>query len=71
MKLVLIGSVVGLVLSYFLAKGLGGLLYDVSSFDPVTFLSAPLFLMSVAAMATFVAARRASRINPVDALRNG
>ena len=71
MKLVMIGSGVGLVLSYCLTQGLSGLLYEVSSFDPVTFLAAPLILLVVAAFATFVAARRASRINPVAALRTG
>ena len=69
MKLVAIGSVVGLVLSYFLTQGLSSLLYGVDSVDPITFLAAPIVLVMVAALASFVAAQRASRINPVDALR--
>ncbi len=71
MKLVMVGSGVGLVLSYFLTQAIRVLLYEVSALDPLTFLAAPLILLVVAAFATFVAARRASRINPVTALRTG
>jgi predicted permease len=69
LKLVAIGIVVGLVLSYFLSQGLSSLLYGVDAVDPITFLTAPLVLMTVAAFAAFLAAHRASRINPVNALR--
>ena len=73
MKLVMVGSGVGLVLSYFLTQAIRVLLYELSALDPLTFLAAPLILLVVAAFATFVAARRASRINPVTvtALRTG
>jgi predicted permease len=69
MRLVAVGSILGLVLSYFLSQGLSSLLYGVGSIDPITFLAAPLVLMTVASFAAFFAARRASRINPIDALR--
>jgi putative ABC transport system permease protein len=69
MRLVVAGSLFGLVLSYLLSQTLSGLLFGVDALDMFTFAAAPLFLIAVAALAAYVAAHRASRINPVNALR--
>jgi hypothetical protein len=69
MRLVVVGSVVGLVLSFLLSRALSGLLFGIDAIDTLTFAAAPLILITVAALAAYVAAHRASRINPVNALR--
>jgi len=69
MRLVAVGSLAGLVISLLLSRAVSGLLFGIEAFDAVTFVTAPLLLAAVAALAAYVAARRASRINPVNALR--
>jgi predicted permease len=70
LKLVIVGGIVGLILSGTVTWLLQGFLYGVSSLDVATFLVIPAILLGVAALAAFVPARRASRVNPVDALRS-
>ncbi|MBT8397242.1 MAG: ABC transporter permease, partial [Gemmatimonadetes bacterium] len=70
MGLVLIGAVIGLVLSLGLAQAVKQFLYGVGALDPVTFLGVPLILCGVALVAAFVPARRASRVDPVRALKS-
>jgi len=69
MGLVVVGGSVGLILSLGLAQGVRTFLYGTSAFDPVTFLGVPAILLGVAALAAFLPARRASRVNPVQALK--
>ena len=64
-----IGMTIGAVVSVLLARSLAGLLYGVTAADPVTYLSMPAVLALVAAIAGFLPARRASRIDPSIALR--
>jgi ABC-type antimicrobial peptide transport system permease subunit len=64
-----IGMVVGAVASWVLARSLSGLLFGVTSGDPVTFLGMLVILTGVAALAGYLPARRASRIDPMAALR--
>jgi predicted permease len=64
------GCVVGLVAGALLSRVLSGLLFGVSRVDPLTFLGWPLLLTAVAAGAAWMAARRASSVDPADALRH-
>ncbi len=64
-----IGMLVGIVASWALARTLSGLLFGVTSSDPVTFAGMLVILTGVAALAGYLPARRASRIDPMSALR--
>jgi predicted permease len=64
-----VGMLIGAVASRMLARALGGLLFGVTATDPLTFLAIPLVLTFVAAIAGYLPARRASRIDPSTALR--
>ena len=64
-----IGMVVGVAASWALARTLSGLLFGVTSSDPVTFVGMLVVLTTVAAIAGYLPARRASRIDPMSALR--
>ena len=63
------GVSVGLLLAIATAKILSGILYEVSALDPVAFTVAPLVLTAAALIATWLPARRATRVDPVQALR--
>jgi predicted permease len=64
-----IGMLLGAVVSWILARTISGLLYGVTSTDPVTFGGMVVVLTGVAAVAGYLPARRASRIDPMLALR--
>ncbi len=70
MGLVLMGTLIGVILSLGLAQAIKRYLYGIGPLDPVTFLGVPLILAGVALVAAFVPARRASRVDPVKALRS-
>ncbi len=63
------GVALGLLLAVATGKLLSGILYEVGALDPVAFLSAPLVLALATFVATWLPARRATRINPLVALR--
>ena len=69
MRLVAYGGAVGLVLSLLLAVLMSRLLFGVGPFDLLTFLAVPLVLAGVALLAAYVPSRRASRVDPIIALR--
>jgi len=64
-----LGMAIGVVASWMLTRALSGLLFGVSSTDPVTFLAMLVTLTAVAAAAGYLPARRASQIDPMAALR--
>jgi ABC-type antimicrobial peptide transport system permease subunit len=67
--LVLIGIAVGLVTSLFVVQLIRTLLYGIQPIDPVTFVSVPVLLLAVAFLASYFPAWRASRVDPMVALR--
>ena len=69
MKLTLIGLAVGLVAALALMRLASSLLVHVSASDPLVFTTAPLFLALVALAANYIPARRATLVDPNDALR--
>jgi ABC-type antimicrobial peptide transport system permease subunit len=63
------GVAIGLVLAPMGTWFGRSLFYNVSPFDPLTFATVAVFLMTVAFLASYLPARRATRVNPVQALR--
>ncbi|MCA9739725.1 MAG: ABC transporter permease [Gemmatimonadetes bacterium] len=68
---VLLGALVGLVLAFWATRLVEGLLYGVAPTDPATFMLLPVALLGVGALACIVPALRATRVDPVEALREG
>jgi predicted permease len=64
-----VGIVAGVVFSAFTASMMGSLLYGVRPHDPAVFLIVPLLLLAVATLASYLPARRATKVNPMIALR--
>jgi len=69
MLLATIGAAVGIVVALPVARMAGNLLYGVSTTDPLTYVGITLLLMAVALLACYLPARRATRIDPLIALR--
>jgi predicted permease len=64
------GVIIGLLLAMAAAKILSGILYGVHALDPIAFTVAALVMTTAALIATWLPARRATRVNPVQALRS-
>ena len=67
--LVVIGALIGIPLAMLASRGVESLLYGVGSSDPLSYLVAAVALVGVSALAAFLPAHRASRIDPMVALR--
>ena len=70
MTLTGIGIAIGLAGAWAMSRALSSLLYGVETTDPVTFAGTALLLALVALLATYLPARRASKVDPVQALRS-
>jgi putative ABC transport system permease protein len=64
-----IGIATGLIASLLLTRLMSSLLYKTSTRDLTTFVLAPLLFLAVALLATYLPARRATKVNPIEALR--
>jgi len=64
-----IGLVLGLLMAFGVTRILSGLLYNVSATDPVVFLTVTCIIVTSALLAGWIPARRAARIDPMEALR--
>jgi predicted permease len=70
LRLTLIGVAIGLVGAAGAAQLVKGQLYDVNPLDPVAFTVVPSILVAVAALAVYLPARRAARVDPIRALKS-
>ncbi|NND85390.1 MAG: FtsX-like permease family protein [Acidimicrobiia bacterium] len=69
--LALPGGIIGLVVAAAAGRSLRVFLYEISPFDPVTFVTVPLILVGAALLAVYGPARRATRVDPASVLREG
>jgi ABC-type antimicrobial peptide transport system permease subunit len=69
LRLALLGATIGLAGSFFAARLLSGMLFGVAPSDPFTFASVAVVLVAVAMAACYIPARRATRVDPLVALR--
>jgi ABC-type antimicrobial peptide transport system permease subunit len=63
------GAGLGVLVAILMAGTLRGLLFGVRPTDPLVLVAAPVFLLVVAALASYVPARRATAVDPIIALR--
>ncbi|HKV62159.1 MAG TPA: ABC transporter permease [Candidatus Acidoferrum sp.] len=70
MFLTALGLGIGLPIAFLLAQALSSLLYGVQAADPMSFIGLPLLLLAVAGIASYLPARRAAHLDPLQALRH-
>jgi ABC-type antimicrobial peptide transport system permease subunit len=68
-KVVLVGVAVGIAAAFAATRLLGALLYDVKAVDPFVFAAMSLMMIGIGMLASYVPARRASGVDPIEALR--
>jgi len=69
MRLAFIGIVAGIAASFALTRLLSSFLFGVKPWDPAVFVAAPLILTAIALLAVWLPAARASKVDPMQALR--
>jgi putative ABC transport system permease protein len=70
MKLLMIGVAIGLIGAFVLTQQIKSLLFGVSATDPLTFAAMTLLLITVAFLACYIPARNATKVDPINALRD-
>jgi ABC-type antimicrobial peptide transport system permease subunit len=69
LTMIFTGLALGIVGALALTRVISGFLYEVSPTDPATFAAVALFLIAVSLLACYLPARRATRVDPMVALR--
>lgn len=69
LKLVGTGMIMGLIAAFLLTRVLASLLFGISPTDPITFIAISVVLLAVAILASYVPALRATKVDPITALR--
>jgi ABC-type antimicrobial peptide transport system permease subunit len=69
LKLVGAGMILGLAAAFVLTRVMATLLYGISATDPITFIAISVVLLAVAILASYIPALRATRVDPISALR--
>jgi putative ABC transport system permease protein len=69
-RVVLIGAAIGIAAALASTRALGGLLFGVTAVEPLVFAVMSLALVGIGMLASFLPARRASRVDPIESLRN-
>jgi len=69
-KVVLVGVAIGVAVAFAATRLLGALLFDVKAVDPIVFAAMSLTMLTVGVLASYVPARRASGVDPIEALRD-
>jgi putative ABC transport system permease protein len=70
LKLTILGLMIGLVIAFGATRLLTTILFNVSATDPLTFVSVALLLGAAALLASYIPARRTTKVDPLVALRN-
>jgi predicted permease len=70
LRLTAFGIAIGAVASLFISRAIAAMLFDTAPGDPITFAGMVVLISAIALLAGYIPARRASRINPMIALRN-
>jgi putative ABC transport system permease protein len=69
LRLAVFGTALGIVAALVFTRGMSSLLFGVSATDPITFGAVALLVTAVAILAAYLPARRATRVDPTEALR--
>jgi putative ABC transport system permease protein len=69
LSMVALGVMTGIVASVAITRVLSGFLFRIKPTDPITFLAVPVLLGTVALLASYIPARRATKVDPMIALR--
>lgn len=70
MRLALLGVGIGIIAAIAGTRVMGSLLFNVGTTDPVTFVAVPLLLSAIALRASYLPARRATKVDPMAAMRS-
>jgi len=69
-RMIAAGIALGAIAALAVGEAIGGMLYGVHPHDPVTLVSFAVFLAAIAALACYIPARRATKVDPLVALRH-